>query len=61
VLVDLSFPAAAARLANLARGGSLTRSSVKAAYGDGLTGLVRACPLAAAKPRRRLSRRATIR
>ena len=39
VLLDLSFPAAAARLANLARGGSLTRVS-EGAYGDGLTGLV---------------------
>ncbi len=37
--LDLSFPAAAARLANLARGGSLTRAS-EGAYGDGLTGLV---------------------
>ena len=37
--LDLSFPAAAARLANLARGGSLTRVS-EGAYGDGLTGLV---------------------
>jgi len=40
VPLDLSFPAAAARLANLARGGPLTRVS-EAAYGDGLTGLVR--------------------
>ena len=47
VLLDLSFPAAAARLANLARGGSLTRAS-EAAYGDGLTGLVRVGPLGAA-------------
>jgi carbon monoxide dehydrogenase subunit G len=39
VLLDLSFPAAAARLANLARGGPLTRAS-EGAYGDGLTGLV---------------------
>ena len=37
--LDLSFPAAAARLANLARGGPLTRVS-EGAYGDGLTGLV---------------------
>ncbi len=37
--LDLSYPAAAARLANLARGGSLTRAS-EGAYGDGLTGLV---------------------
>jgi hypothetical protein len=35
VLLDLSFPAAAARLANLARGGSLTRVS-GAVYGDAL-------------------------
>ena len=47
VLVDLSFPAAAARLGNLTRGGSLTRAS-EAAYGDGLTGLVRVGPLGAA-------------
>ena len=47
VLLDLSFPAAAARLANLARGGSLTRAS-EAAYGDGLTGLVLVGPLGAA-------------
>jgi len=47
VLLDLSFPAAAARLANLARGGPLTRAS-EAAYGDGLTGLVRVGPLGAA-------------
>jgi hypothetical protein len=46
-LLDLSFPAAAARLANLARGGPLTRAS-EAAYGDGLTGLVRVGPLGAA-------------
>ena len=47
VLVDLSFPAAAARLANLARGGPLTRVS-QGAYGDGLTGLARVGPLGAA-------------
>ena len=47
VLLDLSFPAAAARLANLARGGSLTRAS-EGAYDDGLTGLVRVGPLGAA-------------
>jgi hypothetical protein len=46
VPLDLSFPAAAARLANLARGGSLTRVS-EAAYGDGLTGLVRVGSLGA--------------
>ena len=44
VLLDLSFPAAAARLANLARGGSLARAS-EGAYGDGLIGLVRVGPL----------------
>ena len=33
VLLDLSFPAIAARLANLARGGSLTRASQRA-YDD---------------------------
>ena len=38
VLLDLSFPGTAARLANLARGGSLTRASQRA-YDDGLTGL----------------------
>ena len=47
VPVDLSFPAAAARLANLARGGSLTRVS-QGAYGDGLSGLARVGPLGAA-------------
>ena len=46
VLLDLSFPAAAARLANLPRGGSLTRVS-EGAYGDGPTGLVRVGPLGA--------------
>ena len=45
--LDLSFPAASARLANLARGGSLTCAS-EGAYGDGLTGLVRVGPLGAA-------------
>ena len=44
--LDLSFPAAAARLANLARGGSLTRVS-QGAYGDGLAGLVWVCPVGA--------------
>ena len=44
--LDLSFPAAAARLANLARGGSLTRVSEEA-YGDGLTGLVWVGPVSA--------------
>jgi hypothetical protein len=47
VLLDLSFPAEEARLANLARGGSLTRAS-QGAYGDGLTGLIRVGPLGAA-------------
>ena len=47
VLLDLSFPAAEARLANLARGGLLTRVS-EGAYGDGLTSLVRVGPLGAA-------------
>jgi hypothetical protein len=44
VVVDLSFPVAAARLAKLARGGSLTRVS-QGAYGDGLSGLARVGPL----------------
>ena len=43
-LVDLSFPDAAAGLANLARGGLLTGVS-QGAYGDGLTSLVRVGPL----------------
>ena len=43
-LVDLSFPAAAAGLADLARAGLLTGVS-QAAYGDGLTGLARVGPL----------------
>ena len=47
VLLDLSFPAAEARLANLARGGLLTPVP-EGAYGDGLTGLVRVGPLGAA-------------
>ena len=46
VPLDLSFPAAAARFANLALGGLLTRAS-QGAYGDGLTGLVRVGPLGA--------------
>ena len=46
VLLDLSFPAAAARLATLARGGSLARAS-EGAYGDSPTGLVRVGPLGA--------------
>jgi hypothetical protein len=44
-LVDVSFPAALARLADLARGGLLTSVS-HGAYGDGLTGLARGGPLA---------------
>ena len=47
VLLDMSFPAAAARPANLAHGESLTRVS-EGAYGDGLTGLVWVGPLGAA-------------
>jgi hypothetical protein len=46
VPLDVSFPAAAARFANLALGGLLTRAS-QGAYGDGLTGLVRVGPLGA--------------
>jgi hypothetical protein len=46
VLLDLSFPAVEARLANLARGGPLTRVS-EGAYGDGLTGLVWVGPVGA--------------
>jgi len=44
VPLDLSFTAAAGRLANLARGGLLARAS-QGAYADGLTGLVRVGPL----------------
>ena len=44
--LDLSYPAAAARLANLARGGSLSRVS-EGAYGDGLAGLVWVGPVGA--------------
>ena len=47
VMLDLSFPAAAAGLEDLARDGSMTRAS-QGAYGDGLTGLVRVGPLGAA-------------
>jgi hypothetical protein len=46
VPLDVSFPAAAARFANLAVGGLLTRAS-QGAHGDGLTGLVRVGPLGA--------------
>ena len=44
--LDLSYPAAAARLANQARGGPLTRMS-QGAYGDGLAGLVWVGPVGA--------------
>lgn len=47
VLAELSFPAAEARLACLARAGLLTRAS-EGAYGEGLTGLARIGPLGAA-------------
>jgi hypothetical protein len=47
VLLDLGLSAAAARLAEAARGGLLTRAS-QGAYGDGVTGLARVGPLAAA-------------
>ena len=46
VLLDLSFPAAQSRLANLACGGSLTHVS-EGAYGDGLAGLVWVGPVGA--------------
>ena len=44
VLLDVSFAAAQARLANLARGGSLLSAS-QVAYDDGITGLARVGPL----------------
>jgi hypothetical protein len=47
VLLELSFPAAAARLTEVARGGLLARLS-QGTYGDGFTGLVRVGPLGAA-------------
>jgi hypothetical protein len=47
VLLDLSFGAAVARLADVAGGGLLTRVS-EGAYGDGFTGLARVGPLGAA-------------
>ena len=47
VLLDLSFGAAAARLAEVARGGLLTDVS-QGAYGDGVSGLARVGPLGAA-------------
>ncbi len=43
-LLDLSFPAASAGLANLARGGLLTGVS-QGAYGDGFTGVARVGPV----------------
>ena len=43
-LVDLSFPAASAGLADLARGGLLTGVS-QGAYGDGFTGVARVGPV----------------
>ena len=46
VPLDLSFPAAVAGLADLARGGLLARAS-EGAHGDGLTGLARVGPLGA--------------
>jgi len=47
VLLDVSFAAARARLANLTRGGSLLSAS-KDAYGEGITGLARVGPLGSA-------------
>ena len=47
VLLDVSFVAARARLANLTRGGSLLSAS-KDAYGEGITGLARVGPLGSA-------------
>jgi hypothetical protein len=44
VLVPLSFPAAQARLVNLAHGGSLADAS-RGAYGEGIAGLIRVGPL----------------
>jgi hypothetical protein len=46
VPLDLSFPAAVAGLADLARGGLLARAS-EGAHGDGLTGVTRVGPLGA--------------
>ena len=46
VLLELGFGAAAARLAEVARGGLLARVS-QGAYGDGVTGLARVGPLGA--------------
>jgi hypothetical protein len=47
VLLDVSFQAAQARLANLTHGGSLVSAS-REAYGEGLTGVIRVGPLGAA-------------
>jgi hypothetical protein len=55
VLLDVSFAAAQARLANLARGGSLLSAS-QAAYGDGITGLARVGPLGSGPGMSRLVR-----
>jgi hypothetical protein len=46
VLLELSFPAAVARLANVTRGGLLAGVS-QGAYSDGFTGLARVGPLGA--------------
>ena len=53
VLLDVSFNAAQARLANLTHGGSLVRSS-RDAYGEGITGLLRVGPLGSAPGMSRL-------
>ena len=54
VLLDVSFDAARARLADLTRGGSLARAS-EDAYGEGITGRARAGPLASALGMSRLA------
>ncbi|MGE5287800.1 MAG: hypothetical protein ACM3ML_11455 [Micromonosporaceae bacterium] len=53
VVLEVSFDAARARLANLIRGGSLVNAS-KHAYGDGITGLARVGPLGSASAMSRL-------
>ena len=53
MLLDVSFAAAQARLASLARGGSLA-SAAKDAYGHGITGLTRVGPLGSAPGMSRL-------
>ena len=53
VLLDVSFAAAQARLANLARGGSLLSAS-QAAYDDGITGMGRVGPRGSAPGMSRL-------